>query len=528
VRVGIDDPLTGADDPAPAIYTATADSIVITLGTVSGARVNADATITGTADAFIGAPTGIAAGGAAGTDLSITGAINIATLSKMYAVANANGTGGGLVTVGVMLPSADVAGTARAYIGAGADVFAGSVNVSANAIEWKANATTVSVGIGGVSGQGADADAKVTGTVDAHIGTQSGAAAITTTVNAGSGAVAVTASSVMIADALANGAAFGLVGAIAVMTPSATVSGKTRAYVGDGATVNAGSLKVIANSSNMYAEATTDALQIALFGSGSGLVANATVSGIVESFIGAQAAFVSSLTPGTINVGSGTVIVESGSSMEAYAKADSTNGSLLTAIALLFPTATVSGITRSYVRDGVDVTAGYMRVRVGIDDPATIADDPAPAVLRSRAESVVFALGTVSDALIYASANTTGTVAAFVGAPSTITAGGAGSTDLSVGTIDVTTLSKMYATSTADGTSAGLVAVGVMLPSASVSGHADAYLGAGNDINGTTVNVTADMVEAKAESPARARTRTRRRWRSRRRSSMAPSPSAAR
>ena len=176
--------------------------------------------------------------------------------------------------------------------------------------------------------------------------------------------------------------------------------------------------------------------------------------------------------------------------MEALAQADSTNGSLLTAIALVYPTATVSGTTRSYVRDGVDVTAGSLRVRVGIDDPGTVLDDPAPAVYRTTATSIVFALGSVSDALINADAITSGTVQAFVGAPTGITAGGAGGTQLNVGTVNVGTLSKMYSTANADGTSGGLVTVGVMLPTARVNGTAKAYLGSGNDITGTTVNVT--------------------------------------
>ena len=496
VRVGLDDPLTIPDDPIAARYQASATSEVVSVGGLASlVLVNADAIVSGTADAFIGAPTGIAAGGAAGTDLSITGPITVVTLSKMYAIASADGTGGGAVTVGVMLPTADVAGTARAYIGAGADVVSSSLMVSANAVEWRADATTVSVGIGGVSGQGADANANVSGTVDAHIGTQAGAPAIATTVNTGSGAVSVLATSVMRAYALADGAAFGLAGAVAIMHPTATVNGTTRAYVGDGGTVNAGKLTIIANASDMYAEATTDADQIGLFGAGSGLVATATVSGLVEAFIGAQAASISSISPGTVNVGSGAVVVESGSSMSAYAKADSTNGSLLAALAVIFPDANVTGTTRAYVRDGVDITAGSLRVRVGLDDPTTMADDPVRTTYSATVDSLVIAIsGVVGGTLIDADAEVTGVAEAFIGAPSGIAAGGAAGTDLQItNAVDVEALSTMTADANANGTGAtGGVSVTVMRPRADVAGTTRAYIGAGADVFAGSVDIDAD------------------------------------
>ena len=65
-------------------------------------------------------------------------------------------------------------------------------------------------------------------------------------------AVAVTASSVMKAYALADGAAFGLAGAVAVLHPQRTSA--DAAYVGDGATVNAGSLHGRCRCNGLYSE----------------------------------------------------------------------------------------------------------------------------------------------------------------------------------------------------------------------------------------------------------------------------------
>src|SRR5258706_13298365 len=57
----------------PVVYTATATSKVFGIGAVSGAGVKADAQVTGSVEAFVGAPAGKAAGGAFGAALHISG-----------------------------------------------------------------------------------------------------------------------------------------------------------------------------------------------------------------------------------------------------------------------------------------------------------------------------------------------------------------------------------------------------------------------------------------------------------------------
>src|SRR5216683_2911962 len=56
---------TDQTDTGPVVYTATSTSHVLGIGALSGAGVKADATISGTVEAFAGATAGMAAGGAA-------------------------------------------------------------------------------------------------------------------------------------------------------------------------------------------------------------------------------------------------------------------------------------------------------------------------------------------------------------------------------------------------------------------------------------------------------------------------------
>ena len=370
----------------------------------------------------------------------------------MLADANADGTSAGLASANVMIPTATVSGVTTAYAGQGADISGTTLTISAETLEYKATAHTVAISVGLGAANVVSATAITTGVVDAHLASASGPApaSAASSINL-SGAASITATSVIKAIASADGAGVGGV-AIGVMLPTANAGGVTRAYMGEGMSITAASLKIVANGKQLRAEATTQGVNVGAFGAGAGLVASATVSGIVEAFVGAQAGFASSLTPGTINVGSGAVSVDSGSDMTAIAVADSTGLAGLASISVIFPTATVSGITRSYVRDGVDITAGSLRVRVGLDDPLTLPDDPVAAKYTASATSVVVSVGGVASlVLVNADATITGVADAFIGAPTGIAAGGAAGTDLSIsGAITVATLSKICLLYTSD------------------------------------------------------------------------------
>src|SRR5262249_28193515 len=78
----------------PIEYSATAKSILIGIGAASGDGTNATASASGVVEAFVGAPVGLAPGGAAGTSVT-TGSATIVTASKMTAVAEADGGNAG-------------------------------------------------------------------------------------------------------------------------------------------------------------------------------------------------------------------------------------------------------------------------------------------------------------------------------------------------------------------------------------------------------------------------------------------------
>ena len=122
--------------------------------------------------------------------------------------------------------------------------------MSAQALEYTATATTKSMAVSGIGGQGADATAIVSGVVDAHVGTTMGTTAPASPASIDAGTVTITANAQkMSAVALADSAAVSLAN-VTVMIPSATVSGAVRAYVGEGVTLHATSLTVTATALN--------------------------------------------------------------------------------------------------------------------------------------------------------------------------------------------------------------------------------------------------------------------------------------
>src|SRR4029077_764443 len=167
---------TQPDEVSRVLYTATATSKVIGVGLISGAGVLADATVSGSVEAYAGAPTGMAAGGAAGTGLAISGgATTITALSTMTATTRADGTGAGLASANIMLPSATVSGFTTAYAGQGADLSGTTVTVTADG-DYSTRSTTIAIAVGLGAGNFVNATAITSGVVDAHLAAGVGAA----------------------------------------------------------------------------------------------------------------------------------------------------------------------------------------------------------------------------------------------------------------------------------------------------------------------------------------------------------------
>ena len=121
------------------------------------------------------------------------------------ATADSAGISGG-VSISVMLPSADVGGYTRAYVGDGGDITADSLSVKADSHGATASdpgmlatATSKVLGVSAFgSGGGVESEAIVSGVVEAFIGAHATADVVSTpSVNVGTGTVTVDADAYM-------------------------------------------------------------------------------------------------------------------------------------------------------------------------------------------------------------------------------------------------------------------------------------------------------------------------------------------
>ena len=270
----------------------------------------------------------------------------------------------------------------------------------------------------------------------------------------GDGTAVVQATSTSTADAEASGGSGGGV-SVNVFLPSASVNGVTRAFIGEGASVTAVGVEVLADALQAKATADSLSLRFSAFG-GSGVETQATVGRTVDAFIGADAGEDAGST--SARVTANTVKLDADGSLTATAKADGGGASGIDIQAML-PTATVDGTVRAYVRDGADVRAGSLTIAAGTD-----AD---PVVLEASATSLVIAFSGAGGSGIRSNATVSGTVAAFVGAPIDMTPVSIpGNQVVITGAATVDAVSEMRATALADGGGASGLSVTVMLPSA--------------------------------------------------------------
>ena len=312
------------------------------------------------ADIDSGADVGARVG--ATSSVSSNGAIVVTATADSDATANSDIGSGGLVAIGVAVPTARIGGTTRAEFSG--DITKGdALSVTATGTyDAIASATPVTIGLIAAAGARSYAEIQAGASVEAHIGPEIGieGGSDRPTINVAGGAVLVKAAANMHAKAESDSASGGAF-TLAVMLPEAKVNGATRAYVREGTAIDAGSLDVQAGTSGnkvIYkAEATSMNLAIGLI-AGVGVEAVATTSGVVEAFIGAPAGATTgfaSAGPTLIDVGS-ALLVRAYSDMDAIANVGAGSGGGV-AISALVPTADVAGTTRAYVGQGADIHA---------------------------------------------------------------------------------------------------------------------------------------------------------------------------
>ena len=135
-----------------------------------------------------------------------------------------------------------------------------------------------------------------------------GEATVTVT---GGGALNVTANSNETTTATCNGGSGGGVN-ISAMFADSQIRGNTQAYVGDGATVTAGSLDVDADAAARNATTNAYILSISILAGGAGENVSALVGGTTQAFVGPEQGVTPSGNATTLNV-SGNIQVEANS-----------------------------------------------------------------------------------------------------------------------------------------------------------------------------------------------------------------------
>ena len=491
-------------------YGATASTLVAGLALGATATfVQADARVTGLVDAFLGAPVGVAAAFDAARSVDLGSRLVISAFSEMDATSTIDNIGAAAgLTVGAMLTTADVAGTTRAAVGQGGRLNATGLTIRADGL-YDAQATTMAVNVGGLAAVAlAEAEAKVSGLVDAHAGAPAGTTPSNrlADIDVGQGSVLIDARGSMVAtpDITAVGVAGGV--ALSGLKLRAIVNGAVRGYVGEGIELDAGSLRVNADAPVMLANAIGGTVNIAGLASAAVVTADATVSGTVEAFIGAQAERDATNVLTDIDVNAGAVRVTADAAMTATALIDGGGFAAGVSFNLMLPTATLSGRTSAYVRDGVSMEAGDLDVLAGKG-----GEDRVVYLAEATTTVVGLAFG-LSVTALRADAFVTGVVEAFVGAASGRSGGGNPAALLGIaGTVDVGARADIDAIANTDGGAVGaLAAASVMEPTAVAGGRVRAYAGDGLNLRaggagggGIALRIDADGdVQAKADLTA--------------------------
>ena len=430
----------------PNITTTSAIAAVsVSLG-LAGAGGNSQVTIEGCTQAYVTASTLSAPGNSVLVEATTTSTAN----------PTETGTSVGAISVTAITSEANIEGTTQAYAGGGTTINATSLNIQAMDT-GSSDSDAVVTGVGFASGAGVSSTSTVSRTVQAYI-------APNAVIHANGGSVTVAATSTATPDANVTGVS---VGAIAVVaeTVTDTVSGKTYAYIGEGASVYSGSLNVTATSNNSAIAAPTNVGVGLGVGTGANIASNVTPD--VEAFIGPQAGGTPTGDTTIINVGGGMVSVQATSTNTATANLNNIAVGGVT-ISALFLSANLGGSTSAYGGGTMNVTAGSLGLAANSTNVSS---------------STLFA---VNVSAINGSGNSltpteTHNTLAYIAGGANLAAGGA--------SLSVTATSNSSATADIEGGSGSVVGVSVDLPSASITGSTLAYVGEGATVTAGSLNL---------------------------------------
>ena len=335
-------------------------------------------------------------------------------------------------------------------------VTGGGVTVASNSttsISTQSVATNVSISIGG-------ALSVTTATSKDNTTTEASIAGGSTTAT---GSVNVTSTSNGSATANADGGTGGIV-AVSSLISDAEVNGSTLASIGEGTTVNAGSVSVVTNSTTTT---TANTVAVSIGGlSTLGSNATSTITRDEEAFIGPKTGATATGSATRVNAGSGTVQVMATSNNTANA---TVGGGLagLADIAVLLDTTNLGGSTNAYVGGNTTITAG----EVDVTASATNVTQPEAILVDINVSGT--GLGVSGDGA-NCTANMTHTVSAYVASGSTV--------NVTAGKFEINATSNNTVSSNASGASVGAtVSIAAMLAESNLDGSTQAYVG-GNDV----------------------------------------------
>jgi hypothetical protein len=466
-----------------AELTAVSASLAAAASLISVAISAASSTATNTVDGDTTASIQGAGSVTAAGDIQVE-AENTETklTSDVTSVAVSVGTIG--VAIGVSLAENTIGDDVTAYIDSSATSTGGKVHVGADSTSDvdRTHAVAVGVSLSGFSGSGGDAEADVSGTTEAYLGSNAN-------VTAAQGTVEVSSTSASTAHANTEGGGGSIGVNASVFLAEASIGRATLAHVDEGATVKAGALTVQADATSMDAEATET------FGS-AGLVLGAgvaetttTVNGAVEAYIGNKEGVASNGLTTLIDVTNAVTVHASTDQATATSAPKGGSGSILLSAAAMIAHATVDGATKAYLGYLGDPASGAHLNSGGLDAEATDGGSSAKANLRV----VNVALG-VGGAGGGADAEVTRDVKAYIAPNDVVDAGGG----------QVTVKATSDATATADATGdagGGAASVAALTVSSHVGGTTSAYVGAGAKIiDAGALEVTADALQGTANA----------------------------
>ncbi|OYW19523.1 MAG: hypothetical protein B7Z52_03455, partial [Burkholderiales bacterium 12-64-5] len=337
----------------------------------------------------------------------------------------------GLVTFDSVRPDVMVGGKTLAHLGGNFIIDAAAVNVTAAAPDNNASSDVFSLDVSLVNVGGGTTPVKVEHETSAYL-----ADGGNVTVTGGALAFLATATAHAIVESFSVG--IGLVG-VRDITANATVAGVTRAFVGGNAVLNAGDVSLTARSNGNTADAALSTVGVSLV-EVADLDPTATTNHRAETFIA-----------GGANVTAGNVAMNSVLRSTADADVD-TVAIGVAAVTSVNPTANATDIARSFV-DGVVSSADLTLT--------------ANATRSSDANTNVFAIGVAGVAGADSNASTTGDTQVWFGSASRITA---------TGNVAARAVANNRANAKSTGGGGGIIGVGTLESSATLTGGTTAYL----------------------------------------------------